>query len=64
MEKISKGSLESNILKGLGTASDVIGKFIGSIPKVSDGQVDEFLQEKGGKLLKKSEKISRDTLES
>lgn len=40
------------MLKGLGTASDAVGKFVGSIPVVKEGTVDEFLQDKGVKLKK------------
>ena len=50
IEKISKKSIRGNLIKGVGIASDKVGKLIGSIPKVKDGQVDEFLQEKGVKL--------------
>ncbi|MBQ8495934.1 MAG: hypothetical protein IJ489_00560 [Clostridia bacterium] len=45
LEKISKISVETNLLKGIGTASKAVGKFIGSIPFVKEGQVDEFLQD-------------------
>ncbi|SFO64805.1 hypothetical protein SAMN05216351_1235 [Pseudobutyrivibrio sp. JW11] len=64
LEKMSKGSIETNVLKGLGTASDVMGKFIGSIPKIKEGQVDEFLQEAGGKLKTNALGISNDVIES
>lgn len=64
LEKLSKGSLESNVLKGLGAASDVMGKFIGGIPKIKEGQVDEFLQEAGGKLKTNALGISNEVIES
>lgn len=64
LEKLSKSSLESNVLKGLGTASDVMGKFIGSIPKIKEGQVDEILQEAGGKLKTNALGISNEVIES
>ncbi len=47
LEKISGFSVESNVLKGVGTASKAVGKLIGSIPLVKEGQVDEFLQDSG-----------------
>ena len=47
LEKISGVSVESNVLKGIGIASDAVGRFIGSIPLIKDGQVDEFLQDSG-----------------
>ena len=46
--------MEANIVKGIGTAGKAVGKFIGSIPLVKEGQVDEFLQDKGAHLKEKS----------
>lgn len=64
LEKLSNGSIEVNLLKGIGTAGNAVGKFIGSIPKIKDGQVDEFLQEKGGKLRLTASDISSDNIAS
>ena len=50
LEKMSSGSLETNMLKGIGVASKAVGKVIGSIPVIKEGQVDEFLQENGEQL--------------
>lgn len=50
LEKISGASLETNLMKGIGTASRTVGKVIGSIPVIKEGQVDEFLQDKGSNL--------------
>jgi hypothetical protein len=50
LEKMGNSALEANVVKGLGTAGKAIGKFIGNIPLVKEGQVDEFLQEKGAHL--------------
>ena len=47
LEKISNASVELNVLKGIGSTSNVVGKFIGKIPFVKEGQVDEFLQDRG-----------------
>lgn len=47
LEKISGVFVEANVLKGIGTASKAVGKFIGNIPLVKEGQVDEFLQDSG-----------------
>lgn len=47
LEKISGASVKANVLKGIGTASKAVGKFMGSIPLIKDGQVDEFLQDSG-----------------
>lgn len=64
LEKLSKGSVETNLLKGVGAASNAMGKLIGSIPKVKDGQVDEFLIEKGEKIRSGAQGISREVIES
>lgn len=50
LEKMGNSALEANVVKGLGTAGKAIGKFIGNIPLVKDGPVDEFLQDKGAHL--------------
>lgn len=52
LEKLSHVSVEANVLKGVGIASDAVGKFIGKIPLVERGQVDEFLQNSGAKIQK------------
>lgn len=57
LEKISGVSVEANVLKGLGTASKVVGKFIGSIPLVKEGQVDEFLQDSGKHIKSNAKEI-------
>lgn len=50
LEKMGNSALETNFVKGLGTAGKAVGKFIGSIPLVKEGPVDEFLQKKGAHL--------------
>lgn len=52
LEKLTKASIQRNLLKGVSTASGAVGKFVGSIPKVKDGQVDEFLIGAGKKINK------------
>lgn len=64
LEKMSKGSVQTNLMKGLGAASNAMGKFIGSIPKVKDGQVDEFLIDKGEKIKNNALNISKEVIES
>ena len=53
LEKLSNSAVDANVMKGIGTAGNTVGKFIGSIPFVKEGPVDEFLQD-GGTHLKKS----------
>ena len=50
LEKMGNSALEANVLKGAGNAGNAVGKFIGSIPKIKDGPVDEFLQDQGDRL--------------
>ena len=50
LERLGNSALEANLLKGIGNASNAVGRLIGSIPKIKDGQVDEFLQDSGERL--------------
>lgn len=52
LEKIGGSALEANVLKGIGTAGKAVGRFIGSIPLIKEGPVDEFLQDNGAHLKK------------
>lgn len=64
LEKMARGAVETNALKGIGIASDTIGKAVGSIPKIKDGRVDEFLQEQGEKLQSSSEDFNKNVISS
>ena len=50
LEKLGDSGVEFNIVKGIGTARETVGKVIGSIPVVRKGLADEFLQSKGAAL--------------
>lgn len=52
LEKIGGSALEANVLKGVGTAGKAVGKFIGSVPLIKEGPVDEFLQDSGAHIKK------------
>lgn len=52
LEKMGGSALEANVLKGVGTAGKAVGKFIGSIPLIKEGPVDEFLQDSGAHIKK------------
>lgn len=52
LEKLGGFAVEAKVLKGIGTAGKAVGKFIGSIPLVKEGPVDEFLQDGGANLKK------------
>ena len=64
LENMSKASVETNILKGVGAVSNVAGKLIGNIPKVKNGRVDDFLIDSGKKLHGDAQKVSREVIES
>ncbi len=52
--KLGNGSIDANLLGGIGTAGKKMGDLIGTIPVVKKGPVDEFLQNNGKKLEKKA----------
>lgn len=62
LEKLEKSSVESNVLKGVSATSKAVGKFIGSIPKIKDGQIDEFLQDSGEHIKEKAIAIETDSI--
>lgn len=64
LERLSDSSVETNVLKGLGAASKAVGKFIDGIPKIREGQVDEFLLESGAKIQGNAHSIERKVIEA
>jgi len=62
IEKLSHASVEANVLKGIGTASNTVGKLIGKIPLVEKGPVDEFLQNSGAHLKNDASEMERDAV--
>lgn len=62
LEGMEKSSVESNLLKGVSATSKAVGKFIGSIPKIKDGQIDERLQEAGEHVSDKAKVIETDSI--
>lgn len=64
LEKMCASSLEANVLKGIGAASRAAGKFIGSIPVIKEGSVDEFLQSGGAQLKEDAVGIERNVVKS
>ncbi|MDO4649220.1 MAG: hypothetical protein Q4B26_11275 [Eubacteriales bacterium] len=50
LEKLGSSAVDTNVLKGVGAAGKAVGKFIGSIPLIKEGPVDELLQDTGAKL--------------
>lgn len=62
LESMEKSSVESNLLKGVSATSKAVGKLIGSIPKIKDGQIDERLQEAGEHVSDKAKAIETDSI--
>lgn len=62
LKKQTESSLDRRILKGVGTATKAVGGLIGSIPKVKNGNVDEWLADKGEDMQKQSESIGSEAL--
>lgn len=54
LEQLGNDAIDTKLLKGLGTAGQAVGKFIGSVPGVRRGPVDELLQESGARLTDKA----------
>ena len=52
IKKYSSESVETKVLAGIGNAGKALGKFIGSVPFLAQGPVDEWLQDNGEALLK------------
>lgn len=63
LEKLTNSSIETNVMKGLGDASKVIGGFLGGVPLIKDTQVDKFLKESGDNLKGNANKIETNTVE-
>lgn len=57
LEKISGTAIEKNVLKGIGTTSVALGKFVGELPLLKKGSADEFLQNRGLKLSNQAEQL-------
>ncbi len=50
LEKLGNDAIDTNILGGIGTAGKMLGSFIGGIPVVNNGPIDEFLHDNGKRL--------------
>lgn len=59
LENLEQSVVESNVIKGIGTASKAVGKFLGSIPKIRDGKIDEILQDTGVRMKSDVEDLER-----
>lgn len=50
LEKLGHVGIETNLVKGLASTEKVIGRAIGNIPLIKEGQIDEFLKKSGTNL--------------
>lgn len=62
LEKMSKSSVESNLLKSMGDAGKSAGRFIHSIPVIEKGPVDELLLQGASRLKKNASNMENDVL--
>lgn len=61
LEKMTTSSVETNVLKGIGTASKAVGGLFGNITFMK-GSVDKFLNDSGDSLKKSASNIETDTV--
>ena len=54
LEQLGNGAIDTKLLKGLGTAGQAVGKFIGSVSGARREPIDELLQESGARLTDKA----------
>lgn len=62
VENKEQHTLEANVLKGAGAASNAVGKIIGNIPLIKEGQADEFLQGSGKRLKEKAYDLQQEAV--
>ncbi len=55
LEDMSNGAIDTKIVKGIGNVGRNVGKFIGNIPVIEKGPIDEALQKGGTRLADKAE---------
>lgn len=62
IEEMGGSALEANVLKRCGMAGKAVGKFIGSVPLIKKGSVDEFLQSSGERLRKNAAEMEKEAV--
>lgn len=62
IEEMGGSALEANVLKRCGMAGKAVGKFIGSVPLIKKGSVDEFLQSSGERLRKNAVEMEKEAV--
>lgn len=64
IENMAKGAIDSHVLKGIGIAGNAMGNLIGNIAKKKDVTGDNFLQDKGQKLIHNAEELKLDVVKA
>lgn len=64
LEKLSHGALDTALLKGSGVAINSVGKLVGSIPKVKNGQVNGYLENIGTHIKLNADDSHKEVIES
>lgn len=62
LERLNSDAFDTGIIKEIGDLSNKAGKFIGKIPVVKEGLVDEFLQDSGKKIKRAGISIEQKTI--
>ena len=62
LKKLTSSTVQHTVLKTLGSAGKAVGGFLGSIPLIKDGSVDEWLTKSGNDLEQTGENIGKETL--
>ena len=64
LEKAVGQSVETNVIKGIGSVSKAAGQMIGKIPLVKKGPVDEILLENGSQIKNSAEETEKNIVGS
>ena len=59
LDKMAGFAVEANVVKGIGIASKAVDEFIGSIPFIKEGPIDEWLIEGGSHLKQTSQDMKK-----
>lgn len=60
LENISNASVETKLLKGIGTAGRTVGKLVGSLPCIKEGTAEKVLQESSSRLENSAVEMERE----
>lgn len=62
LEKMGEGSVDTNLMKGVGILGKTVGKCIERIPLIEKGPLDEFLEEKGSAIQKSADNMETEAV--